>query len=436
MNSSEKRSKNVKRNIAFSFLFKAIGIGLSFLLLPLTVNYLTKVEYGVWVTLFSVMNWVNMLDMGIGLGLRNKLAESVAQNDLEATRRYMSTGIAAVMAISGVLLLIFLILVNTFSLQPVYNTVELSEEVLYNATLWTGIFVITTFVLSLINQFYYAWQQAAKTGLISIVNSIIMLAIVYYLTLQPEHNFIYFVYSFGAASIFSRLGFLVDFFRKHREVMPKIKYVHVSCVKAISNLGLKFFVMQVACICLFSSANILITQRLGPENILAYDVVFKVFSVITMAHSMICAPLWNAYTEAYVKKDFLWMQNTVQKMLLLMIPIFAGCVILVFATDFVVAFWLHKDIAIPDYLPSVMGVFVFVSCFNNVWGYFFNGIGKIDLQMYLSIIAAVIVIPLAWWLMGIFGVTGMILAIVITSIFCGSIQCVKARTILNSFEVR
>ena len=190
MNSSEKRSRNVKQNIAFSFLFKAVGIGLSFLLLPLTVNYLTQVEYGVWVTLFSVMNWVNMLDMGIGLGLRNKLAESVAQNDLDATRRYMSTGIVAVMAISGVLMLVFLILVNTFPLQPVYNTVELSEDVLYNATLWTGIFVITTFVLSLINQFYYAWQQAAKTGLISIVNSIIMLAIVYFLTLQPEHNFI------------------------------------------------------------------------------------------------------------------------------------------------------------------------------------------------------------------------------------------------------
>lgn len=436
MNSSEKRSRNVKQNIAFSFLFKAVGIGLSFLLLPLTVNYLTQVEYGVWVTLFSVMNWVNMLDMGIGLGLRNKLAESVAQNDLDATRRYMSTGIVAVMAISGVLMLVFLILVNTFPLQPVYNTVELSEDVLYNATFWTGIFVITTFVLSLINQFYYAWQQAAKTGLISIVNSIIMLAIVYFLTLQPEHNFIYFVYSFGAASILSRLVFLGDFFRKHRDVIPEIKYVNVSCIKAISNLGLKFFVMQVACICLFSSANILITQRLGPENILAYDVVFKVFSVITMTHSMICAPLWNAYTEAYVKKDFLWMRKTVQKMLLLMIPIFAGCVILVFATDFVVAFWLHKNIAIPDYLPSAMGVFVFVSCFNNVWGYFFNGIGKIDLQMYLSIIAAVIVIPLAWWLMGIFGVTGMMLAIVITSISCGSIQCVKARAILNSFEVR
>lgn len=434
MNSSEKRSKNVKQNIAFSFLFKAVGIGLSFLLLPLTVNYLTQVEYGIWVTLFSVMNWVNMLDMGIGLGLRNKLAESVARNDLEATRRYMSTGIAAVMAISGVLMLIFLILVNMFPLQPVYNTVEISEEVLYNATLWTGIFVITTFVLSLINQFYYAWQQAAKTGLISIVNSIIMLAIVYYLTLQPEHNFIYFVYSFGAASILSRLGFLGDFFRKHRDVIPKIKYVNVSCIKAISNLGLKFFVMQVACICLFSSANILITQRLGPENILAYDVVFKVFSVITMAHSMICAPLWNAYTEAYVKKDFLWMRRTVQKMLLLMIPIFAGCVILVFATDFVVAFWLHKNIAIPGYLPLAAGLFVFISCFNNIWAYFLNGIGKIDLQMYLSIVAAVVVLPLAWWLMGIIGVAGMMLAISMVLLLAGIPQCIQVCRILTHWN--
>lgn len=261
-----------------------------------------------------------------------------------------------------------------------------------------------------------------------------MLAIVYYLTLQPEHNFIYFVYSFGAASILSRLGFLGDFFRKHRDVIPKIKYVNVSCIKAISNLGLKFFVMQVACICLFSSANILITQRLGPENILAYDVVFKVFSVITMAHSIICAPLWNAYTEAYVKKDFFWMRRTVQKMLLLMIPIFTGCVILVFATDFVVAFWLHKNIAIPDYLPLAAGLFVFISCFNNIWAYFLNGIGKIDLQMYLSIVASVVVLPLAWWLMGIIGVAGMMLAISMVLLLAGIPQCIQVCRILTHWD--
>ena len=51
------RSKNVKKNIIYSFILKFFSIGLSFVLLPLTVHYLTEVEYGVWVTLFTVMNW-------------------------------------------------------------------------------------------------------------------------------------------------------------------------------------------------------------------------------------------------------------------------------------------------------------------------------------------------------------------------------------------
>ena len=89
----ESRNKNVKKNILWSFALKALSVGLSFLVLPLTVNYLTAVEYGVWVTLFSVMNWVNMLDMGIGLGLRNRLAEAVAEQDGHLVRCYMSAGI-------------------------------------------------------------------------------------------------------------------------------------------------------------------------------------------------------------------------------------------------------------------------------------------------------------------------------------------------------
>lgn len=66
------RSQKVKKNIIYSFLLKFLSIGLSFILLPLTVHYLTEVEYGIWVTLFTIMNWVNFLNMGLGLGLRSK----------------------------------------------------------------------------------------------------------------------------------------------------------------------------------------------------------------------------------------------------------------------------------------------------------------------------------------------------------------------------
>jgi len=60
-------------------------------LVPVAINYLGKVEYGIWLTLASILSWLINLDFGIGNGLRNKLAESLALNDLKLARIYVST---------------------------------------------------------------------------------------------------------------------------------------------------------------------------------------------------------------------------------------------------------------------------------------------------------------------------------------------------------
>ena len=200
-----RRSNIVKRSIIYNFLLKFVSIGLSFLLIPLTINYLTITEYGIWITLFTVMNWVNFLDMGLGLGLRNKLAEAVSKNNLNEVRTYLSTGIFSMIIMGAILLILFLIGIQLINLQSIFNTEEISEYDLYISTLFTGIFIILAFVLSLINQIYYAYQKAAITVTIQIVHNLIMLIIVYYLTLQFTHKLFYFILSFGIATLLSRI---------------------------------------------------------------------------------------------------------------------------------------------------------------------------------------------------------------------------------------
>lgn len=420
------RSSIVKKNIIYSFFLKILGIGLSFILLPLTVNYLNEVEYGVWITLFSIMNWVNWLDMGLGLGLRNKLSEAVSKNNLNEIKRYLSTGIFAMIGIGSILLVIFLIGINLLKMQSIFNTKVISEQDLYISTLFTGIFVILAFVLSIINQIYYAYQKAAVTGAIQIVHNLIMLCIVYYLTLQPTHKLFYFVLSFGIAILFSRIIFIIDFFKKNRNIIPQLKYLKLDKLKNISSLGIKFFMIQIVCIAMFSSSNILITQCLGPEYVRSYDIVFKIFSFVTMIHGLICAPLWNAYTDAYVKKDFIWIRSIIKKMIYLMMPIILGCLILIWKIEWITNMWIRNtDILIPQYLSIFMGLYVILSCWNNIWSYFLNGIGNINIQIYSSIISVLIMLPLSWYLMKEIGVSGMICAICIGLFLAGIPQMIQ-----------
>ncbi|MDQ3534529.1 MAG: hypothetical protein M3421_02770, partial [Bacteroidota bacterium] len=51
------RSVKLKKNILLSFLFKIFSAISSFFLVPITLNYLEPVKYGIWLTLSSLIAW-------------------------------------------------------------------------------------------------------------------------------------------------------------------------------------------------------------------------------------------------------------------------------------------------------------------------------------------------------------------------------------------
>lgn len=68
------RSVKAKKNIFASFIIKGTSILIGFYMVPLTIGYVDKEQYGVWLTLSSVVGWFSFFDIGLGNGLRNKLA--------------------------------------------------------------------------------------------------------------------------------------------------------------------------------------------------------------------------------------------------------------------------------------------------------------------------------------------------------------------------
>ena len=428
------RTKNVQKNIIYSSGLKLLSILLSFFLLPITVNYLTEVEYGIWITLFSIMNWINFLDMGLGLGLRNKLAEAVSKNNFFDIKSNLSTGMLSISCMGLSFFILFFIGINFIDMQKLFNTTKIPENILYISALFTGFFVIISFVLSIVNQIYYAYQRAAVTGLIQIVNNFIMLIVVYYLTLQDEHNLIYFVFSFGIATITSKSIFLIHFFYKNKDLLPSIKFFKKDVLKKMMTLGINFFIIQICSLLISSSASFFITQIIGPEYVRNYDITFKLFSFITMAHTLICTPLWSAYTDAFIKKDYEWIFRIIKKLIILMIPICISSIILIFLANFIINIWIGKNIHIPFDLIVVMGIYVIVNCWMNIWSYFLNGIGNIRIQMYIYIISTALCIPLACYLMKFLGNTGMILGITINLFIIGIVLFIQSKYILKSMK--
>lgn len=399
---SPDRTKNYFRQVKGSVIFKALAVGASFFAIPLMIQYLGNEQYGVWSTLLSIMSWAVFFDFGIGNGLRNKLAESLAKNELAEAAGYISSGYTWIGVTSVVLL--FFVVISSFIVpwQVVFNTNRLNNEMLQYAVIVSAIFVFMNFWLGLINQVLNAVQKTSWVVFGQFLSNGLGLIVVIILSKTTEASLLLLVVGYGLSIVVASLLLSIAFYTIRGDLRPRLSYDRKHLYPLLS-LGGQFFVIQLAALVIFTTDKILITQLFGPQYVAQYDVVFKLFSVITLLHGLITAPLWSAYTDAYHKSDFIWIGVTIRKQLLIFVCVVVAAIVLCFVAGPIVRIWIGPGVETPLLLILSVSIFMVVSVWNNIFAYFLNGVGEIRLQLYTAVAAMLINIPVAIVLVNNFG---------------------------------
>ena len=113
LNNGAERSVLVKKNIVGSLALKLISIIISLQIIPLTINYVNPVQYGIWLTLSSIVAWLSYFDMGFANGFRNCFTEAMALGNIKLARSYVSTTYAILFLLFS-LILILVLFANSF----------------------------------------------------------------------------------------------------------------------------------------------------------------------------------------------------------------------------------------------------------------------------------------------------------------------------------
>ena len=102
--SEDGRSKERYRLIALSsstnIIVKATTSLLGLITVPLTVNYLGKELFGLWMVLSSLVAWMQLSDFGIANGLINALSEAYGKDDKAAASSYIVTALISLIVIA------------------------------------------------------------------------------------------------------------------------------------------------------------------------------------------------------------------------------------------------------------------------------------------------------------------------------------------------
>ena len=407
------RSIKAKKNILALFFIKGISIATSFILVPLTINYLTPVNYGIWLTLYSIISWFGLLDIGLGNGLRNKFAEAIAKDDKKSARIYLSTAYAILAIIMGAACLLFFLLNHFFNWSQILNVSTIKAVELGKLAGIVFGFFCMQMVVKLISSVLLAIQKTALSGAINTICSIISLLVIYILTKTTSGSLIYLAISIGLINI--AVPLLVSFWFYHysfRDYSPSWKYVDFAYAKGLMNLGWMFFLFQSTALIVVATDNIIISQLFSPADVTPYNIALKYFTPITLVFSLISAPLWSAYTESYAQKDMEWIKRITNKMMRIWLLIFVAAIPMVILSDFAYGIWVGNQIKISMSLTIMIAIFVLLSSWNQIFGNFINGVGKLRLGFYLTIFTALVNIPLSIFLAKYagFGVAGIMAA--------------------------
>lgn len=423
----DKRTILAKKNIALSFIIKGGSILISLTLVPLTINYTTPAQYGIWLTISSIIGWLNFFDIGLGNGLKNKLTQSIALGKIEEARSYISTAYVSLLIVSITIFFILLIINSYTNWNSILNISANELDNLRTITLViSGCFCIQ-FIVQAITIILTATHQAAKASFISLISQIIVLIIIVLIGRYQYKSLLVLVSVLAGTPILTLLIATAILFKTSlKDIAPNLKSVKLSYANNLLKTGSVFFIIQIGALVLFQTDNIIITQILGPEQVTTFNVNYKLFSVVTMGFTIIITPLWSAFTDAFIKKDFAWITNNLAKMKKIWILFSIITIGILCLSPQIFNLWLGNKIEIPINLSIAMALYVIAYTWQTMHVFMLNGVGKVRLQLILVIISSMLNIPLAIFFGKSFGLPGIIYANTILFVCMGiifSIQC-------------
>lgn len=414
--SADTRSKKMYKNTAAMIGIRGISMILTLISAPIMLHHVDRADYGVLLTLTSIVGWVGYMDIGLGNGLRNKLPEFIANNDFNSAKKIVSSCYATLAIYVALIITVFLIISPFVDWLEVLNSPTSDAKEIRELTNVVFIAFCIQFLLGLLNSILFAYQMPAFQSLFTFAGQALALIA---LIIQVFVFNITSVLQIGAVnSIIPPLvlfcGSIRLFYTRLSKIAPSLMYVDLKSVSGILSLGVKFFVLQVITIVLFQANSIIIARVVNPEAVVEYNLAFKYVSLLTMIFTIVITPVWSATTDAYIRNDFTWIKKTIsfsQKVCI--ISIIIG-ILMLFVSKYVYGIWLGKDaINISYSTTGLILLYISFEMLYKVYGTIINGTGKVFAQMILTGIIAIMYIPLALLLGSSWGLSGVLIANVI-----------------------
>lgn len=396
-------------NIVSKFVFSLVSL----ISVAITVNYLGKEQFGLWMVVSSLVVWLQIIDFGIGNGLTNALSEAYGNDDRTSATAYINTAIVTHVGVSTLLLPFFFSLSHylPWSLVLDINDPGMSKLAAKCFTV-AGVILIIGLPLACLSRVFAAFQMGYINSITQTIGSLISLVCIV-LAIKLQLGLPYLVLSTSLAPIFSSL--------LSWPVVPKIfpwysfslRSVGSHALRRIAITSIPILALQIGALLINQLVNVLLAH-LGSLTLVAdYNVLMRIYMLFFMTGSCIVLPFFPAIREAFERRERNWVRGAVFRALFFRtFTIVIPCCFLPFWGNWLILIWIKEPLDNPFgwFGWTFLSICMLLSSFSSTLGEILTHLDVIKSQLKIIFIAATVALTGMYTLVPSQGLSGIFLS--------------------------
>jgi O-antigen/teichoic acid export membrane protein len=409
--SSNSRNSKVALTGIVALIVRAISIGTGIISIPITAKYLGTEQFGVWILLSTLMNWITLADLGLVNSLVNILATALAEGSKGKAKEAVSSTFYPMLLLGLILFSISIVSSNYIHWERFLN-IQSSSSLMSDTRLAITICMCLFSIkipLSIPRCIYTSYQEGyiyqIWVGLANILSLLFLILAQYNDVTLPWLIGVF----FGVLTLGDLFAGIHLFGFRQQWLKPKIANCNITLFRKLLKNGFQFWIAQICAICIFQTDLIIVSRLFSVTELGVYGVLMRLFSIIETVSSTFVMPLWPAYNDAYARGDYKWM-NRAFRTSIVGASIWSICTggLLVIFSPLILNSWLGKSIDLPAQLPFFMLFTYVLLSVSQCVAVLVNALGRLKLQTFVAPISAlsnIILSIMLGRLMGLHGVT-------------------------------
>jgi O-antigen/teichoic acid export membrane protein len=387
---ARERDRRALHTAAASAVNKLVLVGVTLASVPIRLQYLGDVQYGLWMTAAAMAGMLTFADFGIGSSLVNELAATHASDDRDRGRRAVSTATLLLLALTAILGAAFATTYRFVDWAAVLNVGDTTLRPQAGAVMAVLVaLVLASVVLGLVQKIQLAHQEGyisfwceAAAGVLTLgalaaaVQARLPLPLLVVATLAPSL----------LVTLANGTWMVV---RARPWLRPGLDAWDAEVARRLVRRGGLFFVMQLVAAAIYASDNIIVSRLFGPRGVTAYAVPLRLFAVIPMTIGFALTPMWPAYVEALRMGDHRWLRSRFVHSLMLAVGAAAVvAAVMVAAGPQLVQGWSRSPSPPSRMLLGGMAVLVVAMTAGTALSMLLNGMALLRVQVWWGLVLA------------------------------------------------